>query len=79
VLRFFLVLMAGLTLGLILGARMRKGRRRRAPQTELEGLTRDELYARAKAAGVAGRGRMSKSELAAALGEDGQATANSLP
>jgi hypothetical protein len=65
--RCLLVLMAGLTLGLILGARMRNGQRRRSPQTELEGLTRDELYARAKAADVAGRGRMSKSELAAAL------------
>lgn len=66
-------LLLGLATGYLLGTRrelITTLKRQRASRTELDSLSRDDLYKRAQAEDLPGRSNMNKEELHDALGTD---------
>ena len=77
----FIGLLLGLVIGYLLGWRRELAttlKRQRAARTELDTLSRDELYQRAQAEDLPGRSNMNKDELRDALDEDAANTAKQL-
>ena len=74
-------LLLGLVIGYLLGWRRELAttlKRQRTARTELDTLSRDELYKRAQAEDLPGRSNMNKDELRDALDEDAANTAKQL-